>query len=62
LGVFAQSFSCLCDKKEKIDIFARAFCILAARLWQLGVPALALGGTAWSTKVLSERMFEGAST
>jgi hypothetical protein len=50
------------SQKENFASFARAFFTLQAQLWQLGVPALASGGTPWSTKVLSERVIDGPST
>jgi hypothetical protein len=49
-----------CATKRKNCHFSRAFCDSCKRsqLWQL-VPALASGGTAWSTQVLSERVVLG---
>ena len=53
-------FLFLCRKKRNFTIFARDFA-LSQRDYGKYVPALAPGGAARSTKVLSKRAIEGPS-
>jgi hypothetical protein len=61
LGVFAQSFSCFVRQKgENCNILLEHFA-LSQRDYGKYVPALAPGGAARSTKVISKRAIEGPS-